>query len=159
MHTCFGTSTIWILTSTWMRFSESGLILTRPGSTARANRPNLVTRPTLPCATGWEDVSYGKKTPGTVATHLVWVRADDATGNCSQCTNARTKRIDHTTVPSVLSSIFGVWLNRLRIARLKVFAARWLHLDNRRWSVRSAAVGSSKGRLAVDIAGTVHRGG
>lgn len=27
--------TIWILTSTWMSFSDKGLILTRPGSTAR----------------------------------------------------------------------------------------------------------------------------
>ncbi len=27
--------TIWILTSTWMSFSDRGLILTRPGSTAR----------------------------------------------------------------------------------------------------------------------------
>jgi hypothetical protein len=28
------------------------LTLTRPGSTARANRPNRVTKPTLPCSTG-----------------------------------------------------------------------------------------------------------
>src|SRR5271170_106606 len=35
-----------------MRRSERGLILTRPGSTAREKRPNLVTRPTLPCDTG-----------------------------------------------------------------------------------------------------------
>src|SRR5271155_2707733 len=35
-----------------MRRSERGLILTRPGSTAREKRPNLVTRPTLPCETG-----------------------------------------------------------------------------------------------------------
>jgi len=38
-----------------MSFSESGLILFRPGSTARVKRPNLVIKPTLP----WDTVLYG----------------------------------------------------------------------------------------------------
>src|ERR1700761_2080428 len=44
--------TICILTSIEMSRSDNGFTLTRPGSTARVKRPNLVTKPTVPCCTG-----------------------------------------------------------------------------------------------------------
>ncbi len=51
------------MTSTCRSCSESGLTFTKPGSTARVKRPNLVTRPTLP----WRTDLYGfgqTKQPG-----------------------------------------------------------------------------------------------
>ena len=78
-----------------------------------------------------ETTELGDETNVTLLDGLVRVRAADAARNRTEGTDGRTQSIDHAAVPASARGIFGISFDDLRIAWLKILAARWLHVDDR----------------------------
>lgn len=86
-----------------------------------------------------ETTELGDETNVTLLDWLVWVGAADTARNRSESTDSRTESVDHAAVPAGARGILSISFDDLRIRWLKVFAARWLHIDDR-------IVGTSDGR-------------
>lgn len=131
-----------------MRRSDSGFTLTKPGSTAREKRPNLVIRPTLPCETGLyglgQQTQQGMAPKKPMQPPKVLTRQ---TSSVSRTVCSRVNAYTHSAIPAMILCV--VAKQRLRVGRLQILASRRLHLDEAT-GLRSEAELSSAGRgLAV----------
>lgn len=90
----------------------------------------------------------------TLRDRLVWVRAADAARDCSKSSDARTKGVDHASVPA-MSSLVAFTSQSLRIAGLEVLSSWGLHIHHRvvtaAWSVMRWTESCRWGAILDDI--------
>ena len=77
-----------------------------------------------------ETTELGDETNVTLLDGLVWVRAANAARDRTESTDGGTQSVDHAAVPAGARGILSISFDDLRIRWLKVFATRWLHVDD-----------------------------